>query len=283
LLASETNARAAAVQTVTANQDRAGEFAVTCDPNADIIYYGPGTTNVPGFGALGPAAQALRVVCHVPLNYTFGRVIGLTSTTVSRAAVVVRGPLGGVPIAPMWISHDTPYSYGQYQDLLMAGQSHYADIPGNFGWLALPSGVSASWSQVMSGDPPITDADKALLMTDIDDIVNGKTGLSVGQWTTPLLSRISRGSTGIYAGETWDHCSPTNPRIMVIPLVSYIGGTGSGATYHIEKYGAFWLGAVHSTTSPKSIDGRFIQYAFPGGSLDALANDTGLSTYRLAG
>ncbi len=282
LLANPSDALAEARDAINANNQNAGEYAVTCG-NSDIVYYGPGS-NVPGFGPLGPFAQAITVTTHVPLQYTFGAALGLTQTTVDRRAVAVRAPSGGAPIAPMWITAATPYNYGNPYNLLMADGPHYPDIPGNFSWLDIPSGMSASWSQVLEGYPPLSEADQAKMTMHVDDVCSGKTGLAVGHWATPLRNRIARGSSGIYAGDTFDDFDPTNPRIILVPLCVYVGGTGTGAQFRIVKFGAFWLERVNSGGTTKSIDGRFIRYSIPGyGDLDADATSEGIYTYRLVG
>lgn len=284
-LAVPDSAIANARDVVLANNVNAGEYVVTCNytlgaTGNDIIYYPPGST-VPGFGQLGLYAKALLVRCRVPLTYSFGQAVGLRQTTVTKQSLVVRAPIGGCPIAPMWISHDTPYNYGEFQNLLMA-DGPCTEIPGNFGWLALPAGVSVSWEAVMRGDT-LTESDLTALMTNIGATVWGNTGLAVGQWADALNTRILRGSTGIYAADTFESYLPTNPRIILVPLVTYLTGTGAGATFRVLKFGAFWLDYVNTRGNPKSIGGRFIRYTMPGASMNPLSDDTGLFTYRLAG
>jgi len=279
------DALVAAQQTVGANNMANQGFPVTCvyvpdSPTSDIRYYAP-YSNVPGYGDLGWAAKAITVTTHITVPYTFGRVLGLTQREVARHAIGVRAPVGGCPIAPMWVSHPTEYRYGEYQNLLMADGPHYADIPGNFSWLALPPEVTASWRDVLAG-LPLSDADMEALFRDIGDYVTGYPGLATGQWVAGLEDRITRASAN-WPGETWDRCSPNNPRIIIVPLVSYVSGTGSGATFLIEKFGAFWLDAVTSSGNPKHIDGRFIRYTLPGAGIEPLSDDQGLFSYRLAG
>ena len=286
LLANPDAAISGARTVVLANNLNAGEYAVLCNytlgaTDNDIVYYAPGST-VPGFGVLGPYAKALKVQCRVPLTYTFGQALGLRQTTVVKQSLVVRAPVGGCPIMPMWISHPTPYNYGDYQNLLMADGPFAAGIPGNFGWLSLPAGVTASWTTVMAGDP-LSEADQALLFTRVGDIVWGNTGLAVGLWADALRTRITRGSTGVYANDTFSSFRADNPRIILVPLVTYLDGTGTSARFRIEKYGAFWLEAVDPQGNNKSVGGRFIRYTAPGMGMDPLANDVGVFAYRLVG
>lgn len=276
-----------ALQYVGANNQPHQGFPIVCrfipfSPDSDIVYY-PMGSYVPGYGWLGLYARALRVRTHITVPFSFARVLGLTSTYITRQAIVIRAPVGGTPIAPMWVSHPTEYQYGQYQNLLMADGPHYAGIPGNFGWLALPPEVSASWITVLSG-APLSDDDVEALFRDIGDLVYGYPGLSVGQWVRGLEDRLARAeSNPRWADDTFDNFEPDNPRILIVPLVSYVSGTGSGATFRIEKFGAFWLENINNTGNPKSIGGRFIRYTLPGAGINPLADDTGLFSFRLAG
>jgi hypothetical protein len=280
LLGNQSEAVAEAQDAITANNQSAGEYAVTCEAD-DIVYYGPNTT-VPGYGALGPYGRAITVTTHIPLQYTFGGALGLSQTMVTRRAIAVRAPTDGVPISPMWISHPTPYTTYEYQNLLMADGPHFADIPGSFGWLTIPKEMDAKWGEVLEGYPPLSEHDRELSYTEIDDVLWAYTGLTVGGWATPLRNRMARADSQ-FPGETYTNCSPNNPRIMLIPLVSYNGGTGSNANFTVEKFGAFWLDSIVTGGKNKIINGYFIDYAFPGGGLNALSTVEGLYTYRLVG
>jgi len=286
LLPYPSQAIAAVQQTVAANNQPNQGFPITCNyvadsTTSDIRYFAAGTT-VPGYGTIGYYAKAIQVTTHVTVPYTFGRVLGLTQKEIARRATTMRAPVGGVPIAPLWVSHPTEYRYGEYQNLLMADGPHYAEIPGNFGWLALPPDVTAPWRDVLAG-LPLSDHDTEALFTDINDLVYGYPGLSVGQWVAGLESRITRAANAPWVGETWQNHSWNNPRIVIVPLVSYISGEGSNATFRIEKFGAFWLDAVTSSGNPKHIDGRFIQYTLPGAGIAPLSGDVGMFSYDLVG
>lgn len=285
LLIQPNEAIATALMTAQANNTGQGPFAVRINHTgnggqSDIEYYPPGST-LPGMNEpLGMFARAIRVTGHIDMPYTFGRAIGLDQVTVTRSATVIRAPAGGAPIAPIWVAHGTDYNYGQYQNLLMADGPHYSEIPGSFGFLQIPSGLSVSWREVLAGIR-LTDYEREAMFVDISDSVYAYTGLNVGQWTTALNERITHAGTGKWAGETFDNCSDDNPRILIVPLVTYKGGTGSNARFEIIRFGAFWLDDVSASGNPKRINGRFIQYTLPGAGTDALSEDQGLFTFRL--
>jgi len=94
-LPSHVAAQSVALSLVTANNESAGGFTASCSPDSgDITFWGANET-IPDFGPLGSYAWGMRVTVHIPVTYTFARVLGLQGTTVSRSCTVVRMPVGG--------------------------------------------------------------------------------------------------------------------------------------------------------------------------------------------
>ena len=285
-LPSHGTAQSVALSLVTANNESMGGFTANCSPdNGDITFWGPDET-IPDFGLLGDYAWGMRVTTHVPVEYVFAPVLGLEGATISRSCTVVRMPVGGVPITPMWISYVTDYQYGEEQQLLMADGPHYADIPGSFGWLEPPSGDTNLFLDLLSGYQLAYEDIVANYVT-IDDVITARTGVATGQWRAALerspddLSRLDRAMQEPWAGDTFDSFRNDNPRIMIIPMVDYLGGTGTDAQFQIRAFGAFWLEEVDTSGHPKSITGRFIQYHLPGAGGNALSPETGLWTLKM--
>lgn len=253
----------------------------------DVVFYGP-WDYVPDFGLLGQYARAVRVTAHVPVQFTFAKLLGFEGANPTRSCTVVRMPIGGVPICPMWISYEQDYLYGQSQQLLMADDPACANIPGSFGWLNPPSGDSNTFLELLSG----YNLPESMLednWVQIGDTVNAYTGLSVGQWAKALntapdgLARMDRSQWAPWTYDTFYDYHNDNPRILIIPLVEYIGGTGSGAQFLIHKFGAFYVESINSKKTPYSIIGRFIQYTTPGIGGDPFADDTGIWTVNMVG
>lgn len=273
-LPSAQEARDATADTILANNSEGTGFQVQCDAS-DITCYGS-SEEVPGYGTLGPWAQAICVSTHVPVEYSFARIVGVEGGTATRSATVIRAPVGGLPICTMWIAEGTSLT-GDSQQLLMADGPHYAGVPGSFGFLQPPTGCTASFFDLLQGynltSPQIEDS-----FVGIGDTVYAETGEMVGQWKRALKqdqgrSRLEQGTSGKWASDTFTDYHNDNPRIMLIPLVSFIGGTGSNASFKIEKFGAFWLEDVNQ--GQKEIWGRFIQYDFPGGDPNGTAINEG--------
>ena len=279
-------AQSVALSLVAVNNESLGGFTANCSPdNGDITFWGDNET-IPDFGLLGNYAWGMRVTVHVPVDYVFAPVLGLEGATISRSCTVVRMAVGGVPICPMWISYETDYQYGQEQQLLMAGGPHYANIPGSFGWLEPPSGDTSLFLDLLQGYQ-LSYEDVVDNFVSIDDVITARTGVAVGQWAKALetapdnLGRLDRAMQEPWAGDTFDNFHNDNPRIMIIPMCEYLGGTGTGAQFQIRAFGAFWLESVDTTGQPRSIMGRFLEYNLPGAGGDPLSPETGLWTVRM--
>lgn len=227
---------------------------------------------IPEGGALGdgrtaPRNGALKVTSSKWVPYNFLRVIGVNGITVRREAIAT-GYLGGMCIAPIWIWYTTPVTYGQQVQLLMADAPH-CGVPGSFGFLQPQGGVD--FQMALKGT--ISLEQEELQRAEENDIVYAKTGLAVDHWRGPLKtdwdSRINRGTQGVYASDTFGigQFHVDNPRIIIVPFVEYLDGTGSGARFRIHKFGAFWLEDVITNGVNRYIQGRFIDFMKPGGKV----------------
>ncbi len=277
----ETDARAAALRTAATNDTEGIGWPVECN-DSDLTFAGPAET-IDGT-TMGPYAHALKVTVRGPVEYSFARIFGLDSATARRSATVVRAPVEGVPIATMWIAHDTPLDYGQQINMLMADGPHCADLPGSFGFLQEPAGCTTDWFSLLQGYG-MTAEDIESAFVSLGDSVFAKTGVDVGHFVKALESdqgnaRLERGTTGDFQYDTFTSYQQDNPRIMLVPLVSYVGDTGSNAEFKIEKFGAFWLEDVNQ--GGKEIMGRFIEYDMPGGDPNSqLTTETGVYATEL--
>ena len=222
----------------------------------------------------------------MPVQYTFAKVFGLNETIVTRAATVVRMPVGGLPISPMWINYSTDYQYGQEQELLMAEGPHYENIPGSFGWLQPPSGDPSEFLDLLCGYN-LTSEQITSNYAGTDDVLYANSGVAIGQWRAALeqssdgLARLERAMWEPWASDTFDNFHTNNPRLIVIPMCEYVGGEGSNAQFQVHGFGAFWIESVDSHGQSRSITGRFIRYTIPGAVGDPLAPNTGLWTVRM--
>lgn len=283
-LPNQDNARVTALRTIACNNVESSWLQVNCS-SEDFTFFGPGEV-IEGYGELGMWSYGVSVRVRVPVQYTFARIVGVNGAVATRSCTVMRAPSRGVPICTMWIAHTTPLQYGVQQQMLMADGPHYAEIPGSFGFLQAPAGCTATWDELLRGYP-LTDEDIETAVVKLNDSVWGKTGVDVGLYFKALESnsdgtaRMQRATWPKWAGDTFTDFHKDNPRIMLIPLVTYLGGTGSGAEFRIERFGAFWLDDVQG--GQKKIIGRFIEYDLPGGDVnnDAPFDDRVFATTML--
>ena len=266
---------------VSAN-NAAGNFAVNWASSGVTLFTGGQT--VLGYGLLNSYEEAVRVTTQVPVKYHFAPMLGIAGTTVTRQATAVRTFALGSPICPMWISYSTNLQYGVQQSLLMASAPHYANIPGNFGFLCPVSGTN-DFQTLLCG----YNCSPALIIANyvtVGQIVMGQTGLATGQWESALATasdgtaRMQRAAVSPWSSDNFSTYHKDNPRILIIPMCEFLDGTGSNARFVIRKFGAFWLDSVQ-TTGQKGITGRFIQYQLPGAMGDSLGEDTGLWQAKL--
>ncbi len=275
-----TSGRAVALSLVDANNESSAGFQATCSShNGDVLFWGPHET-IPDYGSLDSSTYGVRVRVHIPVDFVFAPVVGLAGTTVTRSSTSVRMRSGAAPIAPMWMSYEPPLDpavdYGVEREMLMASSGDAANVPGSFGWLEPLSGGS-DFLELLRGYELTPDQVEANMVTE-GDVVTAYTGLSVGQWRAALdyandgLSRLERATDpeGQWAGDTFDHFQSDNPRIILVPMVEYLGSTGSGAEFLIHDFAAFWIESINSQNPPYSITGRFIKYQLPGTGTDAL-------------
>ena len=268
---------------------------------ADLdIYFPPDIVDAGADGAAGDSKlgegsidqggeEGVKVKAHVTSEWVFARVFGLESVDVERHAAGVRAYTGGLTMVPLWISLWELFPEGlpdpddpvEPDELYVDRELFYAQdvepnldpddatfIPsGNFGFLE-PLSNPSDFDNLLGG---INLTDTMLLdnYVEVGAQVDAYTGASVGIWDQALgdkkaTGRLSRAVPYDAAGEDTSSFSDDNPHLIILPLVSYVGdsGGGSGATYTIEAFGAFWLTGVNGQT--KSITGQFIDFAVPG-------------------
>ena len=277
-------ARATALRTVLSNNTEGVGMTSFCS-SEDVVFYGPSDL-VPDYGELGLWARAITVTTRVPVKYGFANVVGISGAVAERSCTVMRAPATGVPICTMWIAHNTDISSGLPQQLIMADGPHCANIPGSFGFLQSPAGCTAPWDALLQGYP-LTDEDLETSFLKAGDSVWAKTGINVGLFFMALESnsagtaRMQRALWPTWAGNTIDDYRKDNPRILLLPMVTYLGGEGSSAEFRIESFGAFWLEDVQG--GQKIITGTFIEYDLPGGdpNNNALFDDKIFATRML--
>lgn len=244
-------------------------------PTADLVYYTSGQT-VPHFRTLGTGEEAMTVVVQAEIDFSFARIFGLTTATAERSSTAARVHAAGASIVPMFISANTALEYGDLQELHASSDPSVSLPPGSYGWVEPQSG---DFSDLLCGfqvPQEILDAN----FVGLGEELTGATGQKTGQWAGALQDRLDRASVPPYSTQTPTEGGYTadNPRVLLVPMVEYVGLTGSNATFRILSFGAFWLESVVGGND-KTITGRFLKYEVPGSGDTPL--DTGLLTVRL--
>jgi hypothetical protein len=169
--------------------------------------------------------------------------------------------------------------------------------PGSFGFLDMSTPGQDWFSQLLSGwsvaDPCLEAA-----YVELDTNVTAYTGIKVGQWQQPLESetgtlggtaRLERAeydatwSQETYSPYTPETHSDDNPRIILVPIVDWLGGTGANAEYHVVGFAEMWLLDVVNTDGGKGITVQFMEWHYStggGGEIDPGA-DNGVFVVRM--
>ncbi len=290
-----------------ANPDNVPEWYAWVNPSEDITYYPPGSTISAPDGTvvmqLGPNASGIGVRALVRVTYGLARVLGLDEGSRMREAVAVVAPGGSaLPVAPIWISEGTRPDYtepepdGGYPivDLVYDDLAHPpvegTIAPGSFGFLDFSTPGYDWFSQLLSGYDVAPEV-YAGAYTSIGTVETAYSGEHVGQWVQPLeqetgqdagTARLERAESEPWATETYDDHSSDNPHIILVPVVTYLGGSGTNAELEVVEFAAMWLEEVVQQGGDKCIRVRFLNFEqFTGIDIDPQGANTGVFVRKL--
>jgi hypothetical protein len=269
------------------DQTKATQEASEC-ADANIMSTYQVSFPVDGFTEQGPTK--IRVDGQLNVEYAFANILGFQSRIVSAYAVVHRyGPIGWVNgnVVPWGVPYfdgqGDPYDFntGELYTLKTGSQTDLADgsvdkVGGNFYPLALDrslgdggSGASVYKDDVMWG----FDGQVA-----VGDMVSTEPGNMVGPTRQAVYgdddSLLARASEEPWADDTWDNYDYGNPRIVLVPIISPLGG--GRMEVEVLGFAAFWVEGMQGQT----VTGYFLSYTVPeaGGS----GPEYGVTTFRLA-
>jgi hypothetical protein len=309
LLPEAAAAKDAALKTAAANNDAQPAWTTVVDPS-DITYYAPGSSIYRPDGSfittLGSQTTGLFVKAQCTVEHSLASLFGLDSSTPTRYAAVIRGPAKGAYALPIWISRDSEdlVPHGQPVNLVQTDEAFDTDgdgvvdtlPPGSFGFLDMAAQGEDWFSQLLSGWD-VAEGCMEAAYVELDTTITAYTGMSVGQWQQPLeretgalagtarLERAQSDSTWsqeYYSPYTSDTYSDDNPRIVLVPIVDYLGGTGTNAEYYIVGFAEMWLLDVVNTEGGKGITVQFMEWHYStggGGEIDP-GSDNGVFVVR---
>ncbi len=247
------------------------------DLSTQIQVCAPGEV-IPDGRTLGPYAWAIRVTATIRTPLVFAALFGLRHASPTRQAMAIYGPVSAAPIAPIWIPDDE-YVYGQPIEFFYSPLNDPEDwIPGNFGWLRPPSN-EVSFIEMLRGDN-LTPEQLQAATVHLGDVLHGLTGVTQGQTRSALQSRIDRASQPPYDQDTFGDFHSDNPRIMIVPLVTYLGGCGANASFRVERFAATWLESLNFHGANSRMTVRFIEYRMDA-TPDISARGHGVSAVQL--
>jgi hypothetical protein len=271
--------------------------------DADVTFY-PGGSSIyaPDDGRLlielGPEMTGLMVQARVSVDFSLARAVGLTTGTVMRFAVVIRGAVMGLPCVPIWISAGSPEleSAGSIVNLVKTDTAYDENgdgvpdtvPPGSFGFIDMSISGNDDWFASLLRGYNVTPAVREASFLELGQTITAYTGEHVGQWNQALrqetgtlagtarLERVLNDPT--WSAETYEDHSKDNPRIMLVPIVNYTGQTGANCTYEVVGFAEMWLLDVTTIQGDKVIQVQFIDWHYSsggGGELDPRAGGSG--------
>jgi hypothetical protein len=136
-----------------------------------------------------------------------------------------------------------------------SGTNNQAAPPGNFYGLAFPgSNAGASqWDEYVK-----LGYNQRIQVGDAYDTEPGNmVGPTNQAIVTDLNSRFNRQSgSPLYANDTWQTFHSGDPRVIIIPLVDWVGQSGGRKPIEIKSFAAFWVESINGG----QMTGRFIRY-----------------------
>jgi hypothetical protein len=211
-----------------------------------------------------PTASTIQVVATQTANpYYFGKVIGLSTYTVSAtAAGAAGGPIGTVTqgMFPVGLQCTNPCSLSSFDpgQSVSFGQKFVGGLaPGNWQWLDVSGGHGG-------GDPLLASAiqNGASTSFSVGGTIysepgnKGKSGPVKGAFSTRMASCNTISDPCTSGGGNPTNIPPGDPCVVVVPAVDYHGCTGScGLT--IEGFALIYI--EPTTSSSTDIEGCFVK------------------------
>lgn len=174
--------------------------------------------------------QSLTMSVQRNVNFTFARVLGISSATVAASATAqVLGVGKADGAAPFGIDYNTPRVKGQLVTL------HQGFAPGNWDPLALGGdGASTYLNNVENGYSGTVS---------IGDSLQVEPGNMQGPTQTGVNYRISEGESLDPSGTFADH-QLNDPRVILVPMVDFSGVNGRSSTVPVKGFAELWIDSI---------------------------------------
>jgi Flp pilus assembly protein TadG len=212
-------------------------------------------------------SQSITVVTSRIVPATFARLLGFSQFTVKAQAVAgIVATAQTYNVIPVGLDDSTPYTNGQ--SIVMHNGSCG---PGCWGAVdyAGSSGANTWKSQLENGCSCTVSVSSTYT-------VGSFTGAKTGPTDQAISDRVSNGQSADPSG-TWQDHSPSDSRVVTVPLVTWGSGTGATQTATVNALAEVWL----TGSSSANINAVFISQVVPGAAGTATTNDGALSAVLL--
>jgi len=196
---------------------------------------------------VSPDNMTLTMRVARSVSFTFGRVVGLTSVTLSASSTAKAQSVGVAQgVIPLGIDYRTDRTYGQVITV-KAGQVG----AGNWEPLALGGNGGANYvSNIENGYPGTVS---------IGDQIETEPGNIVGPTATGITYRMDLGANGFSTGTFSDHAL-NDPRVLLVPMVDFSNINGKSQV-PVKGFAELWVVSVNGNNN--TITTYFIEQTSP--------------------
>ncbi len=188
--------------------------------------------------------NTFQVTINQNINLFFAPVIGIKSSTVSAAATAGGNTVISITgVVPLGIVQQQ-FEFNKPYTLKYGGGD---GVNGNYGALALGGGGASNYrSNMMFGYKE---------EIKLGDVLAAETGNMAGPTSQGVNYRISLDPSSI------SNLAPNSPRVVIVPVIDRMVGSGSNATATVVGFAAFYL---ESTDGNGEVTGFFLKWAVSG-------------------
>lgn len=224
---------------------------------------------------VAPDSRSVTVEAHRAVNFFFARALGIVRGRVEAAATAAVYPLAGARgIVPFSIEEQELVFGRQYvlKEGAGCGSASLGEDGRMYGWFGAldldgeSGGASGYRETVVNGCPSLVR---------VGDVVAVETGNMSGPTADGVLCRIAQCGDGC----TYESFRRSCPRLVIVPVVRYLGVAGEKKKVEVRGFAAFFLEGVEGRGRDNNVVGRFVRTVYPGEAGDV--GDYGVETVKL--
>ncbi|MGB9791661.1 MAG: pilus assembly protein TadG-related protein [Thermacetogeniaceae bacterium] len=224
---------------------------------------------------VAPDCRSVTVEARRAVDFIFARALGIVKGRVRAAATAAVYPLAGARgVVPFSIEEQELVFGRQYvlKEGAGCGSATLGDDGRMYGWFGAldlggkGDGASEYRDNVING---------CSSMVRVGDVIDVETGNMSGPTADGVLCRIARCQDGC----TFESFRRDCPRLVIVPVVRYLGVSGDKKKVEVRGFAAFFLEGVEGRGRDNNVVGRFVRTVYPGEAGDAL--DYGVEVVKL--